>query len=139
MDSPCHCALLRRAMRRVTALYDEALEPIGINVAQYSLLENVSRTEPVSLTALGAILELDRSTIGRNVKLLVERGLLERGASEQDQRETTVRLSDAGREVLRDALPVWAHAQKRIETALGNEGTDTLHRLLDGLGAEAVR
>ncbi len=125
-------------MRRVTALYDDALAPLGINVAQFSLLGNVDRHEPVSLTSLGVILDLDRSTIGRNVKLLVARGLLIRGTGAQDSREATVRLSDAGRETLREARPVWTGAQRRIEAALGDEGTRSLHRLLDGLAVEAA-
>ncbi len=132
MSSTCHCILLRKAARRTTAIYDEALAPMGISVAQFSLLRNIARREPVSLTVLGTVLDLDRSTVGRNVKLLVRRGLVATGTSDDDLREATASLTDAGRAILRDAEPAWSAAQARIEDALGADGTAALHRLLDG-------
>ncbi|WP_159715866.1 MarR family winged helix-turn-helix transcriptional regulator, partial [Geminicoccus flavidas] len=85
-SSPCYCIALRAASRRLTTLYDAALQPVGINVAQFSLLRNVKRAQPVSLTELGRRMELDRSTVGRNVRLLQRMGLV-RMASGSDQRE----------------------------------------------------
>jgi hypothetical protein len=41
--------------------------PLGINIAQYSLLRMIQRRQAVSLTELGGIAELDRSTVGRNM------------------------------------------------------------------------
>src|SRR4051794_24743998 len=70
MDQTCLCIAVRKASRRMTTVYDDALAPVGINLAQYSLLKKIRRTAPVSLTDLGAAMDLDRSTIGRNVKVL---------------------------------------------------------------------
>lgn len=132
-SSSCHCIILRKAARRISAIYDAALEPMGINVAQFSLLRNVGRREPVSFTALGEVLELDRSTVGRNVRLLEKRGLIAIGAGDTDLREATASLTEAGRETIREAEPAWRDAQARIESTLGAEGTAALHRLLDDL------
>lgn len=60
----CHCIVLRKASRRVSSYYDEALAPLGVNIAQFSLLRNIDRMAPVSLTDLGMRVELDRSTVG---------------------------------------------------------------------------
>ena len=133
MSTPCHCAVLRKATRRVTALYDDALSPSGINVAQFSLLRNVGRHGPISLTELGRRLDLDRSTIGRNVKLLLGRDLLARTETGDDLRETVVKLSDSGRAVLDDAEPAWNAAQVHVETTLGDDGARMLHQLLGAL------
>ncbi len=38
MKTPCYCAALRVAARKTTALYDEELAAVGINLAQFSLL-----------------------------------------------------------------------------------------------------
>ncbi len=62
-NSHCHCILLRKASRKVSSYYDEALAPLGVNIAQFSLLRNINRTAPVSLTDLAARVELDRSTL----------------------------------------------------------------------------
>ena len=70
MKNECYCATIRDAARKVTAIYDAALAPVGVNAAQYRLLRSIERAAPLSLTELGRLTELDRSTIGRNVKLL---------------------------------------------------------------------
>jgi DNA-binding MarR family transcriptional regulator len=81
MTSPCYCSLLRTATRKVGAVYDNALAPLGINIAQYSLLRLVEHCQPVSFTELGRIAELDRSTVGRNVRVLERMGCSRRGVA----------------------------------------------------------
>lgn len=128
----CYCILLRKASRRVTALYDEALTPIGVNLAQFSLLRNIQRAEPISLTDLGQRTELDRSTVSRNVKVLEKMGLVAM-TSGQDHRETAVKLSDKGRQTLMEGAPLWDGVQAAIETKLGNEASAQLAALLQTL------
>jgi DNA-binding MarR family transcriptional regulator len=102
----CYCILLRQATRRITAAYDAALKDFGITITQYSLLSTIRRQQPVSLTELGRLLELDRSTVGRNVAGLERLGLVEPTES-SDQREFAVCLTEAGAEKLAAARPVW--------------------------------
>lgn len=118
MSSPCHCILLRKATRKIGALYDAALEPVGINIAQFSLLRTVARHQAISLTDLGRRLELDRSTMGRNVRVVEKLGLVVLGRGE-DQREATVGLTAHGREVLQAAEPLWSQCQDAIGDRLG--------------------
>ena len=127
MDTPCYCAAVRAAARKATALYDAALAPVGINVAQFSLLRRIERMGPVSLTELGREAELDRSTVGRNVKVLARLRLV-RLAPAEDQREAAVRLTRAGAEALRRAAPLWEEAQRRIEAALGRRAPNDCER-----------
>ncbi|WP_312363811.1 MarR family winged helix-turn-helix transcriptional regulator [Ensifer sp.] len=130
--SNCYCILLRRASRRVTSLYDDALAPIGINLAQFSLLRNIRRAEPISLTDLGQRTELDRSTVSRNVKVLEKMELVV-VANSQDQRETAVGLSDKGRQVLAEGAPLWDGVQAAIEAKLGDDASGQLKALLQTL------
>lgn len=128
-SSSCYCILLRKASRRLSALYDEALEPYGINIGQFSHLRTVRRNEPVSLTELGELMELDRSTVGRNTKVLERMGLVE-AVSGEDQREALLQLSEKGRALLRDAEPIWHDVQVRIDERLGADRTEELKQLL---------
>lgn len=118
MKTTCYCAAVRIAARKTTALYDSILEPAGVTLAQYSLLRRIERAGAVSLTKLGKLAELDRSTVGRNVKALEELRLVRLGSA-KDQREAAVRLTPAGNEALRRAAPLWEEAQRRVEAALG--------------------
>ena len=95
MKTICYCAAVRAAARKTTALYDAALEPAGLTLAQYSLLRKIERAGTVSLTELGRLAELDRSTVGRNVKALEQLRLV-RPVLAKDRREAAVRLAPAG-------------------------------------------
>lgn len=87
---------------------------------------------PVSLSDLGAKVELDRSTLGRNTKVLERMGLV--GISPgKDQREALLVLTDRGREILQDGDPLWEQAQQHIEDKLGKDGINKLHDLLASL------
>ena len=130
--SDCYCIILRNASRKVTALYDAALEPFGVTLAQFSLLRRIKRREPISITELAHLAELDRSTMGRNVKVLERHGLVQAIAG-TDQREAAVILTDAGRRVLIDAAPAWDGVQAGIEARLGPSGVEHLQQLLEAL------
>lgn len=127
--SACYCIVLRKASRRLTSLYDEALAPFGINLAQYSLLSNVVRRAPISLTELGRLLDLDRSTVGRNARVMARMGLLVMGPGE-DQREQALSPTERGREVFAHAVPVWERVQEDIEAKLGPQKAEQLQSLL---------
>ncbi len=131
-SSSCYCILLRKASRRLSARYDEALEPFGINIGQFSQMRNIRRNEPLSLTDLATIMELDRSTVGRNTKVLERMGLVETVTGE-DQREALLQLSKEGRALLKAAEPVWEDVQVKIDERLGEDMTGQLKQLLDVL------
>ena len=124
MSGPCYCTVLRAAMRRIAASYDAALEPVGVNIAQFSLLRTIRRAAPVTLTELGRLTELDRSTIGRNVRVLERMGLVALGRG-KDQREATVSLTEAGAQVLDEGAPLWEGVQGQIEARLGPQSMPT--------------
>ena len=132
MSDPCICIAVRKASRKLTARYDAALEPVGINLAQFSLLRNISRHEPVSLTRLAEIVELDRSTLGRNVRVLQRMGLVTIMPGE-DLREATLSLTEAGQQVLERAVPIWEGTQDEIQQRLGVAGAAQLAAQLGSL------
>lgn len=130
--SQCLCINLRRAARGVSRYYDGALDGFGINVAQYSLLCNLQRLEQPSISTLAEAMGLDRSTLGRNLRVLEGEGLVRMDEGE-DQRNRIVQLTQAGHERLAAALPAWEAAQQRLVDKLGAEKRATLLALLDEL------
>ena len=128
----CICIAVRKASRRLTARYDEALAPVGINLAQFSLLRNINRHGPVSLTRLADLTELDRSTLGRNVRVLERMGLCA-PADAADKREAAIALTLDGKRILAAAEPLWATTQTDIRTRIGAQGAAQLEALLGAL------
>jgi DNA-binding MarR family transcriptional regulator len=125
----CACAKLRRSARIVSAVYDEALAPIGVSVAQYSLLRMLERAGPCSLSEFGEATGHDRTTLNRTLGALEKQGLVE-SANGTDRRKRIVALTEEGRELAKRGTPYWREAEARIDEALG-EDRAALFALLD--------
>jgi DNA-binding MarR family transcriptional regulator len=137
MTTFCYNTALRGAARLITARYDAAIGDIGIGSAQFTLLKTLAAHEPLALTELGVRLRLDRSTIGRNVRVLEKSGLLKLGDG-SDGRETAVTLTAQGHAVLAAAAPLWERAQRDLERRLGKDGAASLRALLHSLEGDAA-
>jgi DNA-binding MarR family transcriptional regulator len=125
----CACVRARRASRSLTDLYDEALRPVGLKITQFSVLRTLERMGPVSISALAGEMALDRSTLGRNLRLLKRRSLVRLGEG-TDLRARSVELTASARKLLAAAIPLWEKAQARVERKLGKEGVSALFELL---------
>lgn len=129
LDTRCTCTKLRRAARRLTEIYDEALRESGLTVAQFSLLRTIGRLGQPNISAIAEATGLDRSTLGRNLQPLLAQGLVEPVVS-GDRRSRAVRLSEAGESRIAAALPAWERSQARIDARIGAEGRRTLFAVL---------
>ncbi|WP_176509880.1 MULTISPECIES: MarR family winged helix-turn-helix transcriptional regulator [Pseudomonas] len=132
LTSECICTHLRRAARGVSRHYDEALAGFGINVAQFSLLRHLQRLDRPSITTLAEAMGLERSTLGRNLRVLEAEGLVAL-ADGDDQRNRVVLLTEAGAARLIAAHPAWEQAQLKLVGQLGEGQRDELIRLLERL------
>lgn len=110
----------RRLSRSITRLYDTALAPSGLRATQYNLLVAIARGKGESMSALGAVLGMDRTTLTHAMRSLVERGLVEDVAA-SDARVRRLALTALGSEVTADAVALWEVAQASVEAALGGE------------------
>lgn len=115
---PCACATLRRAARAVTQLYDGELRPLGLNIAQFTLLQALSRTGPLTQRRFGRLLALDSTTLSRTLRPLEKEGWIRCDPGE-DRRERLVQLTTSGRRELVRATPAWERAQERLRRRLG--------------------
>jgi DNA-binding MarR family transcriptional regulator len=79
------------------------------------MLRGLARLGDATLTALSNELALDRTTMSRSVKLLIDAVWIDASTGEEDGREKILKLSDRGKKKLQDAMPAWSKAQTRIE------------------------
>lgn len=130
-DSPasCVCLNLRMSSRALSQVFDEALRPAGIKTTQFSLLRAVERMGPVGFQKLAEAMILDQTTLPRSLRLLEKEGLIAivPGA---DRRERLASLTDAGREKLKEAAPLWKKSQERIRGKFTPERLNFLLREL---------
>lgn len=132
LPTSCLCTQLRRASRGVTRRYDEALAEVGLGAAQLSLLRHVERLGQPSISVLAEAMGLDRSTLGRNLRVLEEQELLQLGEG-RDLRAREVRLTEAGLQRIEQALPLWEQVQRELNARLGGDRRAELMKLLEEL------
>jgi DNA-binding MarR family transcriptional regulator len=121
----CACANIRRTDRVVTQFYDEILAPSGLYAPQFALLATLAEVAPITIKRLAKIMVMDRTTLTRNLGLLIKQHLVHSEEGE-DRRMRLVQLSQEGEQALRRAWPLWQEAQARIERALGRERLEAL-------------
>jgi DNA-binding MarR family transcriptional regulator len=127
----CTCLGLRRATRQVTQLYDRALEPVGLRITQFGLLAQLFAADPIGMGDLAERLGMDGTTLTRNLKPLASRGFVKVDIDRGDRRARLIRLTVAGHDIFRRALPLWRAAQARVDERLGRETRLALNGLLD--------
>jgi DNA-binding MarR family transcriptional regulator len=126
----CTCFRIRGAARRVSQIYSKHLAPTGLKISQFSLLGFVTAEGPVSIGRLSDLLATDRTTLTRNLRPLLQSGLIERAPS-GDKRRHELLATQAGRALFKRALPLWAAAEQEVRAAMGNKLTADLHGALD--------
>ena len=130
MKTECYSTTIRAAARKVTGLYDAALEPAGINIAQLALLRRLSDETALSVEDLARSAELERSTATRNVRVLEKQGLVSIGKSDTDRRAVSILLTPHGVATRRRSEPLWEDAQRQFEAKIGVDGAQALRSLL---------
>src|ERR1041384_6639333 len=123
----CIAVRLRLLNRVVTNIYDDALRPLGLKVSQLNILIVTARLGLARPAEVCEILQLDPSTLSRNVERMRTHGWLE-VVPEEDARAQPFRLTTQGKRLIEKAVPAWEEAQQQATELLGSEGVALLDR-----------
>jgi DNA-binding MarR family transcriptional regulator len=121
----------------VTQYYDAALQPCNLKVTQFTLLVALNVAGPVPIGMLAEELVMDRTTLKRNVELLVRDRLAEIVPG-RDKRTKLLQSTSTGRDLLARAIPLWEEAQNTILTRLGKENWRGLAQKLTAVTSMAL-
>jgi DNA-binding MarR family transcriptional regulator len=124
---------LRKATRRVSQLYDAALEPCGLRTTQRAILSQIARTGTPPLGELAEALVMDRGALTHNLKPLERDGLVKIEIDPQDRRNRLVALTASGRAKLAESEALWQRAQQGFERAFGAAKSNSLRKALEFL------
>jgi DNA-binding MarR family transcriptional regulator len=139
ISKTCVAVRLRLLNRVVTSFYDDALRHLGLKVSQLNILIVTARLGLARPAHVCEILQLDVSTLSRNVKPLQTHGWLE-VVPEEDARSQPFRLSARGKRLIEKAIPAWEKAQQQATQLLGSEGIALLDKAAKKVGlAQAHR
>ncbi|WP_430913744.1 MarR family winged helix-turn-helix transcriptional regulator [Methylobacterium sp. sgz302541] len=130
----CLCLHAQRAARALARRFDDRLKPVGLTSGQFSLLMSLNRPEPATMKSVAALLAMDRTTLTAALKVLERRGLSVVAVDPRDRRGRLLSLTDAGRDALACAVPIWQATHADIEAGLDGLDPDALRASLRRLG-----
>ena len=130
VGNSCNCTALRKASRRVSQLYDEALASCGLRVTQLAILNQILRMGTPAMGELARALVMDRGALAHNIKPLERDGLIETVAGPADRRNRLIALTRAGHRKVVEAERAWVRAQERFEASFGAKKAVELRRAL---------
>ncbi len=128
----CIAIRVRFVNRVITGLYERALKPFDIKTSQMAMLVLLSVRGESGPTDIGKILQMEKSTVSRNVGRMRKKGWLEVTKSD-DRLSQAIKVTPKGAEVLAALHAEWAKAQKAARGLLGEEGVRSVGKLYDTL------
>jgi DNA-binding MarR family transcriptional regulator len=128
----CFGTAMRKASRRVTQLYDDALAPCGLRSTQYAIFAELAYRDAAAptLAELAAALVMDRSSVGHNLRPLERDGYVALLPGDTDRRQRLVVLTPFGQAKFHEAQVLWRTAQDKFVTVFGQAASEQLRTSL---------
>jgi DNA-binding MarR family transcriptional regulator len=126
----CTLSRLRKVTRRITQIYDAALEPSGLTITQFGLLTHLQAHGSLSIGELADGMVMDATTLTRLLRPLERDKLVAIASNLEDRRRRDIELTPAGRAAVRKAVPLWRSAQLELHGILGAQDHQALQRVL---------
>ncbi|MEL6298396.1 MAG: MarR family winged helix-turn-helix transcriptional regulator [Pseudomonadota bacterium] len=128
-STSCLATRVRQLSRIVTRVYDDAMRPHGITASQFTLLTQLASRDGITAVEIGFALDIEKSTLSRNLKRLLALDLIIMDPP-AGRRGRGLHLTDRGRNVIKEAYPVWLDAQQRAVSVMGGDSRQRLDDLL---------
>ena len=132
----CYATALRKASRRLTALYDDVLAPAGLRSTQYAILRELAAGGSLTINELARALVLDRSGLGHSLRPLQRNGLITLDKSGTDRRSVLVTLTEQGKQQYEQASALWRSAQDQVDAVLGTAVAGQLREQLNEIAED---
>ena len=117
----CIALRLRFLSRVITKIYDQALLPLDIKANQATMLLMLFINGDSTSAELGKALQMEKSTVSRNLDRLRKKGWIE--ITDKDQGPSRIiRVTPKGKELLAAIYAEWKKAQRKASQLLGDEG-----------------
>ena len=124
----CLAVRVRLLNRTITAIYDAALRPLGLTTGQLNILVVIARRGPMSPGEVARRLNMEKSTVSRNIERMRKNGWLTATAADAG-RTQQLTLTRPGKALLEKSVPAWEEAQTQARAVLGQRGAESIHRV----------
>lgn len=108
-------------------------ESVGVTLNQWRMIAFVGGAQSVTASQLVKYTAMDKGLVSRNVKSLIEAGLIVTSPHPSDSRIHLLSLTDEGKKVFETALPRMRRRQDNLQRNLSGEDVASLRRMLNVL------
>ena len=105
----------------------------GLTIPQWRILANLAQYGQSNAKDLCLQANMDKSTLSRAVKVLIDRGLIRSQLNENDKRAVLLMLSEAGQEIYQQIAPDALAWEKKLLNSLSREEYAVLMSVFDKL------
>ncbi len=134
MMAGCLGVRVGRLHRLVSREFEQQLRPVGLSLQQLEVLSTLMVCAgPTKPTVVADLLAVERSTMSRNLAILIDRGWVARTDISATGRALAVAITDAGIDILARANQAWHQAQATLTAALHSDAASTVDEWLSAL------
>lgn len=141
--APLHSLLTYRLSRVQAKLNAQAVkllrESVGLTLVQWRVIALVGAAGDTRLSDLAKEAVLDKGLLSRNLKTLIDQGLIQSTQDELDHRVQHLSLSPEGQAVYERALPITGRRQDWLRKDLTEEEIKVFFHVLEKLEIAADR
>ena len=126
----CTASKMALSIRMINKIYKKHLKKHRVTMSQLGILMIVGRMKEVAQAEIGKMLVLERSTVTRDLKRLVENGyLIKTGTNSRP----VIEMTDKGAMYTTKIIPDWQKATLEANEVLGKKGVEALNFTLNQL------
>ena len=138
-DSICTAAAMRRANRRFSRLYDEAVAPCGLTAEQLELLGEVTRLNHPTREKFAEKMAMSSSELRRALGPLLREGLLTFERDPAARGLQRAYLTPSGQAKVSAGSELWQKTHRRLEIVLGRATSRQFRKTLNWVASEDFR
>ncbi|MGO3421277.1 MAG: MarR family winged helix-turn-helix transcriptional regulator [Pseudoalteromonas distincta] len=105
----------------------------GLNIPQWRIVANLAQYGQSNAKDLCTQANMDKSTVSRAVKVLIDKGLVKSELNEQDKRAALLVLSKVGQSLYEQIAPDALNWEKQLLSTLTNEEYEVLVSIFEKL------
>ena len=126
----CLSGKISRIHRLTATIFRKHMAPYGVSNSQVSLLFVLSKMENLTQKELSDLAKLEKSSLHRNLKRLIEQGHLDKKNFPQ------IEITEKGKKLVDSIIPEWEKAMAEIREVIGEEGESSINRIHQKLASK---
>ncbi len=123
----CIASKIQKSNRVINNIFRKHLRFSGLTNSQISILFVLSKRKIITQSKLGDMLFLEKSTVHRNIRRLVEDELL------VINNKKAIEITPKGLNKVITIIPIWEAAMAETQAILGDDGCMALDQLFESL------